>query len=246
MSDSSFHFKQFTIHQDKCAMKVGTDAVLLGAWVDPANASSILDIGTGTGVLALMMAQKSNSEVIGIDIDQASCEQAQENVLSSPWPSQIKIQHTSLQNFAEAEQEKFDLVVSNPPYFIDASKPASESRENARHTDNSLSFDALIEGIQHLLSPQGRFCLILPLKEGSLFKEKAESKGLHCTNLLRVKTKMGKVEKRLLMEFQKGKKTLIESEIIIQEEDAKYTPEYIEFTKDFYLGLKEYRHLEKE
>ena len=246
MSDSSFHFKQFTIHQDKCAMKVGTDAVLLGAWVDPSNSHSILDIGTGTGVLALMMAQKSNSKVTGIDIDQSSCEQARENVLASPWPDQIKIQHNSLQKFAETAQAKFDLIVSNPPYFIDASKPASESRENARHTDNSLSFDALIDGIMLLLTEKGRFCLILPLKEGSLFKEKAESKGFYCTRLLRVKTKTGKIEKRLLMEFQKEKKPLIESEIIIQEEDAKYTPEYIDFTKDFYLGLKEYRHLEKD
>jgi tRNA1Val (adenine37-N6)-methyltransferase len=241
MPDSVFHFKQFTIHQDKCAMKVGTDAVLLGSWVDPAQASHILDVGTGTGILAIMLAQKSSGIIDAVDIDESSCVQARENVTSSPWADKITVICSAFQSFVPGDR-KYDLIVSNPPYFMDAPKPSSEARITARHTDNTLSFDELIDGVKKMLSGRGRFCVILPLKEGSMFKEKAVAKGLYCRTLVKIKTKKGKQEKRLIMEFLLFPSPLEEKELIIQEEDTRYTEEYLELTRDYYIGLREFRN----
>ena len=187
MSDSAFRFRQFTIHQDKCAMKVGTDAVLLGSWVDPKNAHQILDIGTGTGLIALMLAQKSSAEIDAIDIDESACQQAKENFRISPWFSRVKIYHHSLQGFSETSEKKYDLIVSNPPYFHHASKPPEEARLNARHNDQ-LSFSELIAGVKKLLTDNGRFCLILPCKEGTEFIDLAQMSGLFCHEMMRIKT----------------------------------------------------------
>src|SRR6478736_3632457 len=142
MPNDVFEFKQFKIKQDRCAMKVGTDAVLLGAWVVPNGSKKILDIGTGTGVIALMLAQKSSAGILAIDIDRESTEQAGINVAESIFHSQIKVVHTSFQELVKNSSEKFDLIVTNPPYFIDSFKNPSERSTTARHTD-SLSFEDL-------------------------------------------------------------------------------------------------------
>src|ERR1017187_8250144 len=115
MSNTTFAFKQFTIKQDKCAMKVGTDAVLLGAWVNSVNSKNILDIGTGTGVIAIMLAQKSDANIDAIDIDEKAVQQALQNVNSCPWKERINVHHTAFQNFSANQQKKYDLIVSNPP-----------------------------------------------------------------------------------------------------------------------------------
>lgn len=244
MSENAFHFKQFVILQDKCAMKVGTDAVLLGSWVQSDHEKTLLDIGTGTGVIAIMMAQKSSADIIAIDLDENAFLQATENVKSSPWSSRIKVLHASFQQFYAANSDTFDLIVSNPPYFIDASKPIAEARIKARHTNNNLTFDELIAGVCKLLSPDGRFCLILPHKEGLIFKDKAIAMGLYCQEMMKVKTKVDKVEKRLMMQFGFKPGPMIEKELIVQENDLGYSLDYIEFTKDYYLGLKR-NHLNK-
>lgn len=237
MSDSSFRFRQFTIHQDKCAMKVGTDAVLLGSWVQPEVALHILDIGTGTGLIALMLAQKSIAEIDAIDIDEGAFLQARENFRISPWFSRLQVYHSSFQEFSASTKQRYDLIVSNPPYFQHASKPPEGSRLNARHTD-LLSFDELINGVKLVLKPGGRFSLILPSKEGMEFMDQAHSKGLFCHHLARVKTKASKQEKRLMMEFGFHFGVLTEEEIIIQEEDNSFTNSYIELTKDYFINLK--------
>lgn len=238
MSETSFHFRQFTVHQEKCAMKVGTDSVLFGSWIEPGNAIRILDIGTGTGILALMLAQKSTAMIHGVDIDQHAFEQSNENFKISPWFNQLQSIHTSIQQFAEKTPEAhYDLIVSNPPYFQQASKPSEESRLNARHSD-SLSFDALISGVKKLLHPAGRFCIILPCKEGMEFMDKANRHGLFCRELVRVKTKTDRHEKRLIMEFTFSIKPLNEREIIIQNEDGSFTEDYIELTKEYYIQLR--------
>lgn len=237
MADSVFHFKQFLIHQDKCAMKVGTDAVLLGSWVNASNTGTILDIGTGTGLIAIMLAQKSDAWIDAIDLDENACLQAIENGNRSPWADRIQCYHTSLQDFKKTADKKYDLIVSNPPYFVDASKAPEEARNKARHTDN-LSFRELIDGVKGLLKPDGRFCMILPTKEGCDFKELAQVQGLYCNEQVKIKTKAEKQEKRLLMQFEYIQKPLHESELILQLNDTTYTPGYIEFTKDYYVGLK--------
>lgn len=242
MPESHFRFKKFVIHQDRCAMKVGTDGVLLGAWIQPGNnIKRILDIGTGTGLLALMLAQKSNAMIDAIDIDPSSVKQASENFSNSPWPERLKAIHGSFQHFSHSTSEKYDLIVSNPPYFSDSFKTAVSSRTQARHSDESLSFEALIDGVVKLLSPFGTFYLILPLKEGELFENLAAAKGLFANQITNVVTRKGKPIKRLLMSFQFYRKEKINGGLIIQDDDGNFSEDYRKLTDEFYLGLKSHR-----
>jgi tRNA1Val (adenine37-N6)-methyltransferase len=235
MPNQEFVFKQFKIIQDKCAMKVGTDAVLLGAWVNASNAKKILDIGTGTGILALMLAQKSAGRIDAIDIDHNAFTQATENVNNCPWKDQIQVYHSPLQKFATEQEEKYDLIISNPPYFIDSSKSSVASRTNARHTDQ-LSFKDLLEGVLKLLCTTGKFYVILPTKESEVFMEEAEKHKLFLTKLARIITRTDKPEKRIMMRFEFVRRTFSESSIIIEKDERhSYTDEYIELTKDYYL-----------
>ena len=149
-----FRFKQFTIHQDACAMKVGTDGVLLGVLADVTAATHLLDIGTGTGLVALMLAQRNPSMSIdAIEIDSKAAKQAAENVAQSPWP-QIRVHCAALQTYTA--NQPYNLIVSNPPYFVNSLKAPKAARTTARHTD-SLSFNELVEGVDRLLSPAGHW-----------------------------------------------------------------------------------------
>lgn len=234
MSHSVFHFRQFTIHQDRCAMKVGTDGVLLGAWTHTGSAQRILDIGTGTGLIALMMAQKSHATIDAIDVDGAAAEQAQENCAESPWAERLYVIHDSIQHFSETSTKKFDLIVSNPPYFMGAHPASDEARNVARHMDEHLSIEELVTCTTGLLNESGRFCIILPHLEGMRFIEYASRHGLYLSHLTRVKTKSGKTEKRLLMEFKNHPCKNHEDEILLQEDDGTYTAAYKKLTYEFY------------
>lgn len=236
MSEVVFHFSRFTVKQDRCAMKVGTDGVLLGAWVDPGNARSVLDIGTGTGLIALMIAQRSSASVTAIDIDDSSTRQAAENVAGSPWPDQIKIVHSSLQHFSAPD--KYDLIVSNPPYFINSYEASDTARNRARQADASLSYDELLDGVKRLLQQDGRFCVILPENESRIFRLKARENGLHCNRLTSVRTKKNKGIKRVLMEYSYVEQPSQKNEIILHSEGREFTEEYKRLTADFYPGTK--------
>lgn len=237
MSNQTFAFKQFRINQDKCAMKVGTDAVLLGSWVNASNSKTILDIGTGTGIIALMLAQKSGARIDAIDIDNNAFDQAQENINNCNWKDRITAHHVSLQQFAIDSPIKYDLIVSNPPYFVDSSKAIEESRTNARHTDQ-LAYHDLLDGVLKLLNPNGKFYIILPTKEGESFWELAEENKLYLTKLTRVITRTDKPEKRLLMRFEFIRRTFSENSITIEKDERhSYTDEYKELTKDYYLAF---------
>ncbi|MBK5284685.1 MAG: methyltransferase, partial [Bacteroidia bacterium] len=215
MSESVFRFRQFTVHQDKCAMKVGTDAVLLGSWVNAERTKNILDIGTGTGIIAMMLAQKSDAEIDAVDIDLNACIQAEENVSASAWAERIHIHNVSFQEFSSGTKKKYDLIVSNPPYFSDAPKPLTIERIQSRHTDR-LAFDELIAGVKKIISPKGKFCVVLPCREGAAFMDEAMKQGLFCRNILHVKTKIDKQEKRLLMEFTPSLVNMEEKEMVIR------------------------------
>ena len=236
MSESTFRFKHFTVHQDKCAMKVGTDGVLLGAWINPGNSKLILDVGTGSGLIALMLAQKIASRIDAIDIDESAYTQARENFLISPWFKQLNIYHQSFQEFASAASVQYDLIVSNPPYFHNASKPAEESRLCARHHDQ-LSFKELVDGVKKILSPTGKFCVVLPQKEGMEFMDLAMRNSLFCKRLTKVKTKADGMDKRLLMEFTHNFGFMIESCLTIKEKDGSFSKEYVELTENYFLNL---------
>jgi tRNA1Val (adenine37-N6)-methyltransferase len=236
MPNDFFEFKKFRIKQDKCAMRVSTDAVLLGAWVQTGKSRSILDIGTGSGVIALMMAQKSEAQITALDIDRESADQARDNVAQSEYANRIDVLHCTFQDYVKQGSSKFDLVVTNPPYFIDSLKTPTESRTLARHTD-ALSFDDLIAGVKKILQEKGKFCLILPTNEAISFRVKAESHGLYMSKLLRVRTTKEKnTEKRHLMQFEFKESEFSESTLVIEADSHRnYTPEYRELTRDFYI-----------
>jgi len=237
MSNPFFRFKQFTVFQGKCAMKVGIDGVLLGAWTDVSDVNHILDIGIGTGLITLMLAQRCKAVITGIDIDLQAIEQAKENVGISPWSNRIKVLQKSVQEFSEITNIKFDLIVSNPPYFINSLKNPSESRTTARHTV-SLTHEELILSSKKLLTKAGRICLILPVNEGLQCADFAEKNGLFISKLVRVKPTPTSISKRLLLEFRNEIADKNESEIIIESGIRhEYSTEFSGLVSDFYLKL---------
>lgn len=238
MANPYFQFKKFTIYHDKCAMKVGTDAVLLGAWADTTHCRNILDIGTGTGIIALMLAQRSLAEIEAIDIDEEACVQAKENAAASSFAERIKVIHTSCAHFAASnKQKRYDLIVSNPPYFINSLKCPDNQRTVARHTDTLLLSD-LIREAQTLLSPTGRIALILPYERLDEVRELTSINHLNICRQTDVISTPGAVPKRLLVELSATEEnTKKRDTLTIEEARHQYTPEYIALTKAFYLKM---------
>jgi tRNA1Val (adenine37-N6)-methyltransferase len=218
-------------------MKVGTDGVLLGAWADPSGCLHILDAGTGTGLLALMMAQRCKALIDAIDIDPSAAGQAVENVRSSPWSDRIRVSNVSFQEFAGSATGKYDLVVCNPPYFRNSLKPNNRSRTIARHSDN-LEPDELLRSCVKVLRTEGRFCLILPSEQEEEFISLSAQNGLFPSKILRIKPVPGKPFHRVLMELGFCQKPVEESEMVIEANGRHgYSPEYISLTADFYPGF---------
>ncbi|WP_417350899.1 tRNA1(Val) (adenine(37)-N6)-methyltransferase [Flavobacterium alkalisoli] len=234
-----FQFKQFTIQQDKCAMKVGTDGVLLGAWAPVVNNPfSILDIGAGTGLIALMLAQRSNAEQIdAIEIDDDAYEQAVENFEESPWGDRLFCYHAGLDEFVEEmEDEEYDIIVSNPPFYTENYSSGNEQRDKARFTE-SLPFKELIEAAAMLLSENGIFSVIIPFKEEEKFKAIAAEFGLYPAKITRVKGTPETEIKRSLLAFIRQQTETVIDELTIETARHQYTSEYTALTKDFYLKL---------
>lgn len=229
-----FRFKQFTIHQNKCAMKVGTDGVLLGAWA--MGGKRILDIGTGTGLIALMIAQRFPDAIItAIDIDNEACNQAKANVSESPFSERINIIHSSLQEFAETNFT-FDAIVSNPPFFEDSLECPDAQRTAARHT-SSLSFRDLIRHAAAMLTTDGTLSIIIPTDRFPHVETEAILQGLYLTRRTDVKTVERKAPKRTLLTFSKHRPDNIISETQILMTNNHRSDWYNEITKDFYLTL---------
>ncbi len=233
-----FHFKQFDIHQDKSAMKVGTDGILLGAWADISDAKSILDIGTGSGVIAVMLGQRADQATIdGLDIDGSAFEQTKENMDRAPWSNRMRAFHISVQDFTKTHEGTYDLIVSNPPFFSGGTFSQNQDRNSVRHTIKMPHGDLLM-AVQKLLAPSGKFCLILPFIEGLRFQELAETYKLYCTRVTNVKPKADKPVERLLLQFERNKKTVEEDELVIQkQENTEWTEQFIALTRAFYLKM---------
>lgn len=235
MPNPYFAFKQFTVRHDRCAMKVGTDGVLLGAWTDLSHSRRILDIGTGTGLIALMLAQRCmDARITAIDLDSAAVEQAQENIQASPWKDRIEALQQDICTYHP--NGTFDTIVSNPPYFIDSLKCPDGQRSTARHTD-TLDADRLIGKVSELLTSDGRFSIILPAEQTEDLIRVAGEKGLHPSRQTWVITRPGLSPKRILMEFRKTPATLQPDELVIELERHVYSEEYIALTKEFYLKM---------
>ncbi|OOG71167.1 tRNA1(Val) (adenine(37)-N6)-methyltransferase [Flavobacterium sp. A45] len=236
---SKFQFKQFSLEQDRCAMKIGTDGVLLGAWASiENNPFSILDIGTGTGIIALMLAQRSHAEKIdALEIDEDAYEQAVDNFENSPWSDRLFCFHAGVDEFVEEPEDEYDLIVSNPPFYTEDYKTENPQRDLARFAD-ALPFEDLIEAAALLLSENGIFSVIIPFKEEEKFVAIAKEYELHPFKMTRVKGNPTSEIKRSLLAFSRNESdTVLTDELIIETGRHIYTPEYIELTKDFYLKM---------
>ncbi len=229
-----FQFKQFTINQEKTALKVGTDSVLLGSLTDFSNSKTILDIGTGTGILALMAAQKSDATIDAIEIEENAFEQSKDNFSQSKWDNRIETFHTSIQNFTKETDNLYDQIISNPPYFNSSTKSSCESANIARHTD-SLNYEDLCQSVSTLLSKNGSFSLILPFESMKQFKWIAFDYGLYCSKEILIQPKPSKNVNLVIMFFKKRLCFPQENRLTIRDNNNNYTAKFKEITSDFYL-----------
>jgi tRNA1Val (adenine37-N6)-methyltransferase len=236
---SVFQFKQFSVNQDQTAMKIGTDGVLLGAWAPlENNPKSVLDIGTGTGIIALMLAQRSGAEQIdALEIDENAYEQAVENFEGSPWGDRLFCFHAGLDEFIDDPEDEYDLIVSNPPFFSEDYRSANEQRDLARFQE-AMPFEELVEAADLLLSENGIFSVIIPFNEEDRFIELCAEVELFPIKVTRVKgTQNTKIVRSLLAFKRYELSVLTADELVIEISRHEYTPEYISLTKDFYLKM---------
>lgn len=234
MANNYFSFKQFTINQDRSAFKVGTDGVLLGACADVSGVKNILDIGTGTGLIALMLAQRSEAEIVAIEPHEDSFVQACSNVAASKWNNRIKVGNISLQHY-DPGLLQFELIVSNPPFFFDSLKNPDAGKASARHNDNLNNAD-LLEGADRLLAADGRLQVILPYAEGTILIAEAQEYGLYCNNMIKVRPLPTSEIRRLILTFSRKKQKATEQFLTIEHgKRHEFTEEYKNLTKDFYL-----------
>ncbi|MCD8166410.1 MAG: methyltransferase [Bacteroides sp.] len=232
MPNPYFKFKKFEVWHDKCAMKVGTDGVLLGAWADVTDAENILDIGTGTGLISLMLAQRSDGNIVALEIDEHAVEQARENVLRSPWEERITVLQGDFVHFTYPV--KFDVIISNPPFFDSSLKGPDGNRNQARHTDK-LSDGKLLDGVVSNLAPEGVFSVIIPYEKGQDFIKKAHERGLFPCRKTEIITSVGLPPKRILLSFTVIGGKCDSDELTIEVARHQYTEEYIQLTREYYL-----------
>lgn len=232
-----FHFKQFSLSDEISAMKIGTDAVLLGAWVNCANAQTILDIGTGTGILALMMAQRTNARINAVDISELAANEAKKNSELSPWKNRVEIIQIAFQQYSDSSNQKFDLIISNPPFFSNSLKSPDPLRTVSRH-DEMLPFNELVIGAVKILNHHGQLNLILPAENLESRIKSAAASGLFPWRICSVISRDGKPAVRSMIEFRLFQPdTILQESITIRNRDGSYTEEYKKLTCDFYLGL---------
>lgn len=231
----SFQFKQFSVDDSRCAMKIGTDGCLLGAWADVSGAEKILEIGTGSGVVAMMLAQRSNATIDTVEIDTDAYKQATDNFIRCPWTGRLKAFHTSIQEYVKSCKTKYDIIVSSPPYFADSLKTKDHKRRLARHTD-SLSFQELVSCAKRLLNDDGRFCVIIPSESAENLVNTALIEGLYKTSILQIRPKVDAEIIRSLIQFELQKLPTTSEELAILEADGKgYTNQYQQLTNNYYI-----------
>lgn len=237
MANTYFKFKQFTIQQEKSAMKVGTDGVLLGAYAKCENAFNILDIGTGTGLIALMMAQRSQAHIDAIELDKNAFDEAWQNVQNSDWSDKITVFQSSFQEYAEICLRKYQLIVSNPPFFSNSIKNPDQKKSLARH-DDALPVNDLFIGVKKLLTTDGIFSVIIPAVNLDEFEKVAHTQHIHLTELVKIKPTPDKPVKRIIASFSKEKYPIQESELVIENGGRHvYSKDYQALTREYYLAM---------
>jgi tRNA1Val (adenine37-N6)-methyltransferase len=233
MTNTYFSFKQFTINQDKSAFKVGTDGVLLGAYAGLSASGNILEIGSGTGVVSIMLAQRCDAMITTIEPDYDSFLQTTGNVARCKWHDRIRVEHTDFQNFRTTE--KFDLIITNPPYFAGSLKNPDARKAVTRHND-SLSSAEILEGVLKFMKEDGCLQLIMPYAEGNVFIAEAAGYGLYCNNILKIKPLPSAEIRRLILTFSKTQKKTVEKFLTIENGARhEFTEEYMNLTREFYL-----------
>lgn len=231
-----FHFKQFSINHHNSTMKVGTDAILLGVWSDVNNAEYILDVGTGSGVIALLMAARSKAMVDSVELDEQSVIEARDNFTKSPFADRLAIYREDFISFAKVTKQKYDIVITNPPFFSNALLPDNQSRKAARHI-NGLSNDKLCDGVSRLLSKNGVFCLVLPENQSYSFIKTAKEHNLYLYRQQLVYPVSNSKPNRINMELRHNKASkVITEEIFIRDENGNHTDQYKDFTKDYLVN----------
>ncbi|NPA67597.1 MAG: methyltransferase [Chlorobi bacterium] len=237
MSNTWFQFKHFRINQDKTAMKVGVDSVLLASAANFNKPRNILDIGAGTGILSFAAAQRTDAPITAIEIEKNAFEQCRENAELNKLQNRVNVLHISFQEFLKKNYLKFDHIISNPPYFEKSLKPENTARALAGHSE-SLPFEVLAKGVSEIMTEEGVFSLILPFDKASKFEQICNKYGMICRYKLTVYPKINKNPNRMILEFSFKKQTLKTEKIIIRESDTNlYTNSYKELTKDFYLNF---------
>jgi tRNA1Val (adenine37-N6)-methyltransferase len=232
-----FHFKKFSLSDDKSSMKVGTDGVLLGIAVKANNAMRILDVGTGCGLIALMLAQKSKAAIDALDIDRQSCQQAYDNFQLSPWENQLNVIEADFSAFANQTIARYDLIVSNPPFFEYGDRKPNLRQSRARHND-SLSFEDLCQSTVALLKEGGRLCVIIPDNRLTDLIRAAIDVGLFLSDVLLVHPVTGRRPNRYIAEFSKEQQGFVKfNRLFIREENGLYTVCFKEYVKDYYLDF---------
>lgn len=232
-----FHFKQFSVCHKHSSMKVGTDGVLLGAWASVNGIQSVLDIGTGTGVIALMIAQRTGPmvRIDAVELNERAAQDAENNFRQSPWQSKLTLHPISIQEFSSGNT--YDLIITNPPFFNNSYKPPDKNRQLARHTD-LLSFTELLAvSFNLLIKPSGRLAIILPFTESQAFKVLAQSFSLHCIRECTFRTRNHKPIERVLMEFSFQSYTPEVESLCLYETHETWTAEYKNLTREFYLKI---------
>ena len=235
MSNSFFKFKQFTIEQSDCAMKVGTDGCLLGGWFNCSESNNILDIGCGTGLIAIMAAQRSNAGITGVEIDDKAALQARINAGNSPWRERIDIINSDLLEYTT--EKRFDTIVSNPPYFVNSLKCDDTSRTLARHSD-SLDCRAFFKKCNELLEDDGKISIVIPSDIVEEWKSAAAEQNLYPARITSVRTTPRKAPKRALLEFSHSTQTATEENtLILETAPGEYSDDAKKILGDFYLKL---------
>jgi tRNA1Val (adenine37-N6)-methyltransferase len=230
----AFHFRQFTVEDNQSTLRIGTDAMLLGSWANPGTSAKILDVGTGCGVLALMMAQKSDAVIQAIDIDPPSVSEAASNFSNSPWAPRMTAILDSVQTFASKAHADFDFIITNPPYFSNSLRSPSARITAARH-DDALSLNELCHVVTLLLAAEGSFAMILPTGSALTAEQTFAEQGLFLSRRMVVYPKPGGPAKRTLMEFTKMKTANSENRVLtIRNAEGIFTPEYLNLTKHFH------------
>lgn len=237
MRRNGFTFKQFFVAHDRCAMKVGTDGVLLGAWAPVEQATRVLDIGSGSGLIALMLAQRTGESVRidAVELDIPAAEQAAENFQASPWAVRLQVFAQDINLVAQSHPAHYDLIVSNPPYFEAAVACRDEARNTARYTE-SLTHAALLDCADKLLQPSGKFCVVLPYDLGLQLEAKAQQAGWFTFSRLAVRDRPGKPLNRLLLVLCKQPTEACLQEMDLREREGVYSPEFRALIADFYLN----------